>query len=123
YKQTPEKVIQKDLLVDYNEVDKSIKYWQFTDDRILSNLCKRFPSPSLFRTTFLDNKPTDDLRKRVHYKTQKKLKEQGMPSDNDAIDYFYSFDVSYSEAYRYKNEGIWILENDGEAVEFSKAAD
>jgi len=117
------KVLQKYLLMDDNDVYQSIKYWQYTDDRILSNLCKRFQSRSLFRTTFLDNKPTDDLRKRVHYKTQKKLKEQGMPSDNDAIDYFYSFDVSYSEAYRYKNEGIWILENDGEAVEFSKAAD
>ena len=46
-----------------------------------------------------------------------------LPSTKQAASYYYSFDESYSEAYRYENEGIWILEQKDKAVEFSKAAD
>src|SRR5699024_2799747 len=117
------RVLQKYLLLDDNDVYQSIKYWQYSKDAILSNLCGRFQSRSLFRTTFLDKKPTDALIKKVRIKTQKILKERGLPSSDTAATYFFSFDVSYSEAYRYENEGIWILEKKDKAVEFSKAAD
>src|SRR5699024_11662512 len=88
-----------------------------------SNLCGRFQSRSLFRTTFLDKKPTDALIKKMRIKTQKVLKERGLPSSDTAATYFFSFDVSYSEAYRYENEGIWILERQDKDVVISKAAD
>ena len=117
------KVLQKYLLLDDNDVYQSIKYWVHTDDPILSNLCKRFQARSLFRTTFLDSKPTEKLQQKVRTKTQKTLKKRGLPHNKSAAKYFYSFDESYSEAYRYENEGIWILEKKNKAVEFSKAAD
>ena len=117
------KVLQKYLLLDDNDVYQSIKYWVHTDDPILSNLCKRFQARSLFRTTFLDSKPTQKLRQKIRTKTQKTLKKRGLPHNESAAKYFYSFDESYSEAYRYENEGIWILEKKNKAVEFSKAAD
>lgn len=116
-------VLQKYLLLDDNDVYQSIKYWQYTDDPILANLCQRFQSRSLFRTTFLDRKPSEALKEAILVKTQKALKDRGLPCDEEAAKYFYSFDESYSEAYRYKNEGIWILEKKDKAVEFSKAAD
>lgn len=116
-------VLEQYLLLDDNDVYQSIKYWQYSDDPILSNLCQRFQSRSLFRTTFLDGKPDAKLKERVRVNTQEVLKERGLPHDNDAAQYFYSFDESYSEAYRYESEGIWILEEKDKAIEFSKAAD
>ncbi|WP_138429371.1 HD domain-containing protein [Fodinibius saliphilus] len=116
-------VLEKYLQLDDNDVFQSIKYWQHSDDPILANLCKRFQARSLFRTTFLNNKPTKKLVKNVKAKTQKSLKEKGLPYDNDSASYYFCFDESYSEAYRYENEGIWILEEKDKAVEFSKAAD
>lgn len=119
----PRRVLEQYLQLDDNDVYQSIKYWQYADDPILAELCQRFQSRSLFRTTFLDNKPNAKLREKVRTKTQKILKAQGLPHDDAAAQYFYSFDKSYSEAYRYENEGIWILEEKDKAVEFSKAAD
>lgn len=116
-------VLQKYLQLDDNDVFQSIKYWQYCDDPILSDLCKRFQSRSLFRTSFLDQPPSSQLMQVVEGKTQKALKQLGLPYDGETAAYYYSFDESFSEAYRYKNEGIWILEEKDKAVEFSKAAD
>lgn len=116
-------VLQKYLQLDDNDVFQSIKYWQYSSDPILADLCKRFQSRSLFRTTFLDKKPSKKLIQKIHTKTQKALKKKGLPHDDSAASYFHSFDESYSEAYRYENEGIWILEEKDKAIEFSKAAD
>lgn len=116
-------VLQKYLQLDDNDVFQSIKYWQYSSDAILANLCKRFQSRKLFRTTFLDKKPSKKIRKKVLTKTQKVLKDRGLPYDEKTAGYYYSFDESYSEAYQYEKEGIWILEDKENAVEFSKAAD
>ncbi|HKK44399.1 MAG TPA: HD domain-containing protein [Balneolaceae bacterium] len=116
-------ILQKYLQLDDNDVFQSIKYWQHADDPILSNLCRRFLARSLFRTTFLDKNPSSKLIAQVKTKTRKFLDKNGLPSDDSAAEYFYSFDESYSEAYKYENEGIWILEEKEKAVEFSKAAD
>jgi HD superfamily phosphohydrolase len=116
-------VLQKYLQLDDNDVFQSIKYWQYSSDPVLANLCKRFQSRKLFRTTFLDKKPTRQIKKKVLTKTQKVLKKRGLPYDKKTASYYYSFDESYSEAYQYENEGIWILEEKDNAVEFSKAAD
>ncbi|MEL7834315.1 HD domain-containing protein [Fodinibius sp. Rm-B-1B1-1] len=116
-------VMQKYLQLDDNDVFQSIKYWQYSSDPILANLCKRFQSRKLFRTTFLDKKPSKKISKKILTKTQKVLKARGLPYDEEAAGYYYSFDESYSEAYQYEKEGIWILEEKDNAVEFSKAAD
>ena len=116
-------VLKKYLQLDDNDVFQSIKYWQHADDPVLANLCKRFQARRLFRTTFLDGQPSQKLANKVQTKTQAALKKMGLPHDESAANYFYSFDESYSEAYHYENEGIWILEQKDKAVEFSKAAD
>ncbi|MTI88735.1 MAG: HD domain-containing protein [Balneolaceae bacterium] len=121
------KLITKNMMQRYTEMDDhdvylNIKLWAKSKDKILSDLCKRFLNRSLFRTTFLDKKPGKDFQKKIHQKTKKALKKRGLPSDKQAIDYYLSFERSYSEAYQYKNESIWILEN-GKAIEFSKAAE
>lgn len=100
-----------------------IKRWAASEDLILSDLSYRFLSRQLFRTTFADRKERDKLQKEIQAKTKKYLKKQGFPYDDESISYYYDANESYSEAYRYENESIWILEDNNKAVEFSKAAD
>lgn len=109
--------------LDDNDVFLSIKYWKHEDDAILSDLCERFLNRTLGRTSFLKSAPSEELKKEMVDRTREALKNQGLPNDRDAASYYLHFDRSYSEAYRYENEGIWILESDTGAVEFSKAAD
>lgn len=122
-KKITDTVLQKYLQLDDNDVFQSIKYWQHADDPILADLCSRFQSRSLFRTTFLNKRSGKKLVDQVKTKTRQVLKKKGLPSDDEAVSHYFFFDKSYSEAYRYENEGIWILEEKDRAVEFSKAAD
>lgn len=109
--------------LDDNDVFQSIKYWQQSQDPILSDLCKRFQSRALFRTTFLQKKTTEKVEQQIKTKTRALLEKRGLPHDDEAASYYYAFEKSYSEAYKYEKEGIWILEEKNRAVEFSKAAD
>lgn len=109
--------------LDDNDVFMSIKYWQKSEDPILADLCRRFQARSLFRTTFLKKNADRELVDQIKSKTINSLKRRNLPHDEQAASYYYSFDESYSEAYRYENEGIWILEEKDKAIEFSKAAD
>lgn len=109
--------------LDDNDVFQSIKYWQQSQDPILSDLCKRFQSRALFRTTFLQKKTTKKVEQQIKTKTRTLLEKRGLPHDDEAASYYYAFEKSYSEAYKYEKEGIWILEEKNRAVEFSKAAD
>lgn len=121
------KSISQEMLTHYTDLDDhdvflNIKLWSKSKDRILAELCHRFLNRGLFRTTFLDKKPTDAQKKEIRQKTQKALKKLNLPANDETVDYFLSFERSYSEAYKYKNESIWILENE-KAIEFSKAAE
>ncbi len=116
-------MLEQFVQLDDNDIFQSIKYWQKSADPVLSDLCRRYQSRSLFRTSFTEKKPTKKLEEEVKAKTKKSLKKAGLPYDDETAGYYYSLDKSYSEAYRYKNEGIWILEDKNTAVEFSKAAD
>jgi len=111
------------VLLDDADVFQSIKIWQYSDDPILADLCKRFQSRKLFRTTFLEGKSTPKIKKQIKDQTRKLLKKRNLPHDEKSAAFYYAFDQSYSEAYQYEEESIWILENKNKAVEFSKAAD
>lgn len=111
------------IRLDDNDIFQSIKFWQYNDDPILSDLCRRFQSRRLFRTTFLDNKLPQQIEEKIKSQTSNILKKRGLPYDEESAGFYYAFDKSYSEAYQYENEGIWILEDKNTAVEFSKAAD
>lgn len=122
-KRITQKMLENYIALDDHDVYICIKRWAASDDLILSDLCHRFLSRKLFRTTFSDRKKRDQIQKEVHGKTQKFLKKKGFPHDDESASYYYEANESYSEAYRYENESIWILEDNNKAVEFSKAAD
>jgi hypothetical protein len=115
-------MIDRYAAMDDHDVYLSIKIWQQCGDNILANLCHRFLNRDLFRTTFLDKKPTKAQLNDITQKTQKALKKLRIPNDESAVEHYLGFENSYSEAYKYKNESIWILE-DEKAIEFSKAAE
>ncbi len=121
-KQISKKMIEAYTFLDDYDINLNIKFWSKSEDSILSELCLRFLNRSLFRTTFFDNKPDEKLKAKIQTHTKRVLKEKGLPYGDEAMQYFFSIDRSYSEAYKYQNESIWILEDEN-AVEFSKAAD
>ncbi len=118
-----DEMIEHYMMIDDNDVLLSIKYWQYEKDIILSDLCRRFLNRQLFRTSFLKSEPTEKQKSDISKKTAKVLKKYGLPYDEDAVSYYHFYDKSSSEAYKYQNDSIWILNNEEQAVEFSRAAD
>lgn len=122
-----EKRLTKKMISQYSRLDDhdiyvSLKIWSENKDRILADLCSRYLNRMLFRTSFFEQKPTIKDKTQVHEETRKLLKKAGLPHGDEDAHYYYSYDRSYTEAYKYKHESIWILDNE-RAVEFSKAAD
>lgn len=116
-------MIRHYLAIDDQDIFLSIRFWQYHNDPVLSDLSQRFLNRKLFRTTFLKNNPADAVKSDAWQKTREQLKRSKIPHSDENIPYYLGFEESYSEAYRYKNDSIWILEDREEAVEFSKAAD
>lgn len=116
-------LIHKYLLLDDNDVFQSIKCWTDSKDKILNDLCQRFRSRRLFRTTFFDGMPSKTVQQTAIKKTSEWLKRNGLPADSESICNYFAFGESYSEAYRYEEEEIYILEAENKITEFSKAAD
>ncbi len=125
---TTTKTISSKLVETYTDLDDhdifiSLKYWKKEKDPILSDLCNRFLNRSLFRTTFLNKHSDKNIKKDVADRTTSYLKEKGFPHDKESVSFYFHYDESFSEAYKFENESIWILEDGERAVEFSKAAD
>jgi HD superfamily phosphohydrolase len=125
HKNISDELLKRYLALDDGDIFQSIKAWQHSNDPVLTDLCKHFLARQLFRTTFLVNKSGSDggLKNTVQHQTMKSLKKRGLPHDQQISKFYYDFNRSYSAAYRYENEGIWILDSQNRAVEFSKAAD
>ncbi|MGM0459330.1 MAG: HD domain-containing protein [Bacteroidota bacterium] len=111
------------MALDDHDVLISIKSWAEAGDPILSDLAGRFLQRKLYRTTFLTESKIKRQIGRVREKTREYLKSKGLPHDEHSASFYYDIDKSYSEAYKYESESIWILDGKKKAVEFSKAAD
>jgi uncharacterized protein len=122
-KKISEVTMEHYLALDDHDVIICIKCWLKSKDKILADLSKRFLNRKLFRTKFTDRKNRHLLQQELHKKTQKYLKKNGMPSDEHSTTFYYDSNESYSEAYKYESESIWILDDENKAIEFSKAAD
>ena len=117
------KMIEHYMALDDHDVFICLKSWSNSKDKILADLTTRFLNRSLFRTTFADRKHRDSMLDDIHLKTKVFLQKNGFPNDDISVKFYYDADESYSEAYKYENESIWILDEDNRAIEFSKAAD
>ena len=122
-KSIPVELMNQYLQLDDHDIMLSIKQWTAYNDPILSDLCNRFLNRKLFKTTFVSKQNLKKEKNTLVEKTQKWLKKNSLPYDDESVSYYINADQSYSEAYKFKNENIWILEDNNRAVEFSKAAD
>ncbi|CAN5373245.1 HD domain-containing protein [soil metagenome] len=128
HKQSAKKSISDSIMNHYMALDDhdvliSIKSWAEHSDPILKDLSTRFLHRSLFRTLFLPQNKIDKQLLKIKTQTKSYLKKKGFPHDDLSASYYYDEDKSFSEAYKYENESIWILEGKKKAIEFSKAAD
>ena len=115
-------VIDAYAQLDDYDVYQSIKAWQSSKDPILSDLSDRFLNRNLFRASFYERKPGKSTHQKIQELTRSYLDKNGLPSDEESLKYYIRTEYSTSEAYKYKNDSIWILDNEV-AIEFSKAAD
>src|SRR5690625_2877624 len=116
-------VMQNYISLDDHDLFLSIKTWEKSSDPVLADLAHRFLNRKLFRTVFSGGQARENLREVVHQNTKVYLKKRGLPHDDETICYYYDLDESFSEAYKYEQESIWVLDENNKAVEFSKAAD
>ena len=115
-------VIDAYAQLDDYDVYQSIKAWQSSKDPILSDLSHRFLNRNLFQANFYKRKPGKSTHHKIQELTRAYLDKNGLPSDEESLKYYIRTEYSTSEAYKYKNDSIWILDNEL-AIEFSKAAD
>lgn len=111
------------MALDDHDVMISIKSWAEHRDPILKDLSTRFLQRDLFRTTFMPKGRITKELETIRIKTKQHLAKTGFPNDDHSASFYYAADKSYSEAYKYESESIWILEGRKKAIEFSKAAD
>jgi len=123
FKSISDEIIKQYILLEDNDILLCIKYWQYSDDSVLADLSKRFLHRNLFRTTFSKKEFSEIEKQNLWTKTAELLQKKGITADDNSIPLYLHFDSSNTEAYKYKNESIWILDGDEKAVEFSKAAD
>jgi len=122
------KQITSDMLGHYMRLDDhdvyiSIKSWAGEHDAVLADLSSRFLNRKLFKTTFTGKKEQKKLLSEYKDRTSRQLKKAGLPHDDESVSFYLDADESFSEAYKYETESIWILDDDEKAIEFSKAAD
>src|SRR5690625_3428920 len=103
-------VMQNYISLDDHDLFLSIKTWEKSSDPVLADLAHRFLNRKLFRTVFSGGQARENLREVVHQKTKVYLKKRGLPHDDETICYYYDLDESFSEAYKYEQESIWILD-------------
>lgn len=116
-------VIQNYVMLDDNDILISIKYWQNEKDPILADLCTRFLGRKFFRTTFSKNSNDVDFNSGLVERTKQALESKGLPNDDNSVSYYLFKDSIVNEAYRFESEGIWVMEDDKTAVEFSRASE
>lgn len=111
------------MALDDHDVMICIKSWAVSNDPILKDLSSRFLNRKLYRTSFMSEDNIAGNLESVKNQTRAHLKKNGLPFDEHSASYYYDVDKSFSEAYKYQSESIWILEGKTKAIEFSKAAD
>jgi uncharacterized protein len=122
-KQISKAMFENYITMDDHDLYISIKSWASSEDKILSDLSTRFLNRDLFKTSFIQKKQKNEYGRILKKRTKSYLKRNGLPYDDLSLSYYLDYDESYSEAYKYENESIWILDDDDKAIEFSKAAD
>ena len=111
--------------LDDTDVLYSLKRWTESRDPVLADLARRFVDRDLFRTTPLDQTPTEAQCDDWLTRTADWLVEQGLSARGTALsdaEYYVAADSARLAAYDSRGEAISVLERDGTVRELSDAA-
>lgn len=115
-------VLDRFLSLDDAEVICSLKQWCTSPDPILADLSRRIVDRDLFRCTFLDKDPTEELLTQWQDHVSQTLQKTGI-SIPDAHTYYLTKGKSEHTAYK-PNEGIvLILDSRGDPMTLDKHPD
>jgi hypothetical protein len=105
-------------LIDDNDVLSAIKTWQFSDDKILSILCKNIVSRKLFKTE-ITKEPAD--ANRVDQIKTDLIKQ--LDIDEKDVHYFMETEILVNNAYNEKFKQILIIGKTGKIQDIAMASD
>lgn len=112
-------VLNRYIALDDNDVEFSIKKWQASSDRVLSDLCKRIQSRQLLKIR-MKNTPFDED---LVLKQRKVLSDRWNISEEDAAYYIFTGKVSNQPYVENSQEPILIRQKGGELKDLSEATD
>jgi len=112
------KMLENFALIDDSDISSAIKVWQFSEDHVLSELCKRIASRQLFKT-IISKKP---FTKNDFDEKKTQLRQQMNLSDEE-VSYFIKSEKLVNSAYDEKYKQINILLRDGSILDLAKASD
>ena len=124
----PDEISQPDVIhhfcsLDDTDIIYSLKSWMGSEDRVLSDLCRRVINRSFFRVRFITEPVSDLLRENWKDRVVSFLKSQGISSTESAesdAQYYLAFATSRHEAYEKAQNSIGVLQNN-EVLELSEA--
>ncbi|MCB9224700.1 MAG: HD domain-containing protein [Crocinitomicaceae bacterium] len=117
FKNNPQ-LLDEFALVDDNDVVSAIKNWQFSDDKILSILCKNIVSRKLF-TTEITKVPADSIH--VNEIKNDLIKKLGITEEE--VEYFLETEILVNNAYNEKFKQILIISKTREIQDIAMASD
>jgi HD superfamily phosphohydrolase len=104
--------------LDDSDILSTIKVWTATDDKVLSELCRRFVNRQLFRSETTQEPVTEERKRQLVEQYQQHF---GI-SEEDA-NYFWFEECVSPNTYNYDDEKILILYRDGSLHDITEASD
>ena len=112
------KALENFALLDDFDIFGAIKVWQFSEDKVLSELSKRLVNRNLFKIAISKTPFSKEKINEIRTEVQTRLSL----SDSE-VDYFVYADKLQNNAYNEHKENINLLMKNGDIVDLSKASD
>jgi HD superfamily phosphohydrolase len=104
--------------LDDSDILSTIKVWTATDDKVLSELCRRFVNRQLFRSETTQEPVTEERKRQLVEQYQ-----QHFGISEEEANYFWFEECVSPNTYNYDDEKILILYRDGSLHDITEASD
>lgn len=104
--------------LDDSDILSTIKVWTVAEDKVLSELCKRFVDRQLFRSETTQEPVTEERKRQLVEQYQ-----QHFGISEEEANYFWFEECVSPNTYNYDDEKILILYRDGSLHDITEASD
>ncbi len=115
-------VLSRFLDLDDSDIIYTLKQWCTSNDRILADLSRRIIIRDLFRCTFLDEEPSDQLLENWKDRVMHNLRKIGITNPN-AHTYYLKTGKSSHAAYKPDKNVVHVLSPQGNLIELGQYTD